>query len=214
MEKAYIRVLYQPKLRKPILVAGFPGIGNVGVAATKLLIEFLDAKLFAELYSPAFPDYTPVDSNGICSLLKCSFFESSERNMVLLISDAQPPIEDIPSYYEVCGDILDFVSSLGCGFIVTVDGVPATHSQDIIYIAGTSADIVLDYAIAGAEVYTGGRIIGMSGILLGLAKISGIRGMCLLSPVTDLVFDQKAAFNAYRFLRRALGLGIEKTIEY
>ncbi|MEM1602390.1 MAG: PAC2 family protein [Candidatus Bathyarchaeia archaeon] len=213
MEKTYIRMLYQPKFRKPILIAGFPGIGNVGVSATKLLIEFLDAKPFAELYSPAFPDYTSVDPNGICSLLKCSFFESSERNIILLISDAQPPIEDIPSYYELCGDILDFAGSLDCGFIVAVDGIPATHTQDVIYVAGTSANVALDYALAGAEVYTGGRIIGMSGILLGLAKMRGIRGICLLSPVIDLVFDQKAAFNAYRFLRRALGLGIEKTIE-
>ncbi|MEM1507409.1 MAG: PAC2 family protein [Candidatus Bathyarchaeia archaeon] len=213
MDKAYIRLLSQQSFKSPTLIAGFPGAGNVGVTVVKLLAEFLDAKPFAELYSPTLPDYTLVDPDGICSLLKCGFFASSERNLILLMGDAQPPIEDIPAYYELCGDILDFVSNLGCEFIIVVDGLPSTHPQNIVYVAGTSRDIVFDYNLAGAAVYAGGRIIGMPGILLGLAKTRGVKGICLLSPVRDLVSDQEAAFNLYRFLRRILGLGIEKTID-
>ncbi|MEM1606648.1 MAG: PAC2 family protein [Candidatus Bathyarchaeia archaeon] len=213
MDKAYIRLISQQSFRRPTLIAGFPGVGNVGVTAVNLLIEFLDAELFAELYSPTLPDYVAVDSNGICRLLKCSFFASSERDLVLLMGDAQPPIEDIPAFYELCGDILDFVSNLGCRFIIAVDGFPSTYPQNNVYVAGTSRDIVFDYNLVGAITYDGGRIVGMSGVLLGLAKIRGVEGICLLSPAVDLVSDREAAFNAYRFIRRALGLGIEKTIE-
>lgn len=213
MDKAYIRLLSQQSFKSPTLVAGFPGVGNVGVTVINLLKEFLDAKLFAELYSPTLPDYVSVDPDGICSLLKCSFFASSDRDLILLMGDAQPPIEDIPAYYELCCDILDFVGNLGCEFIITVDGFPSTYPQNNVYVAGTSRDIVFDYNLAGAMIYTGGRIIGIPGVLLGLAKTRGVDGICLLSPVVDLVSDREAAFNAYRFLRRALGLGIEKTIE-
>ncbi|MCX8171099.1 MAG: PAC2 family protein [Candidatus Bathyarchaeota archaeon] len=213
MNKTYIRLLSQQDFKSPTLIAGLPGIGNVGVTVIKLLVEFLDARLFAELYSPTLPDYTSVNSDGICSLLKCSFFASSERNLILLLGDAQPSVDDTPAYYELCGDILDFISGLGCKFIITVDGFPSTHPQNIVHVAGTSRDIIFDYNLAGAAIYTGGRIVGISGILLGLAKIRGIEGICLLSPVVDLVSDREAAFNAYRFLRRVLGLGIEKTID-
>lgn len=208
MNKAYVRMLYQLNLENPILVAGLPGLGNVGVMVARLLTEHTHARLFAELYSPVLPDYTRIDEDGLCSLLNCRFFVS-EGDLLILISDAQPLAEDIPAYYEICGDILDFVSENGCKFIITVDGIPATYAHRAIYIAGTSRNIVEKYALMGAKVYTGGKIMGMSGLLLGLAKIRRISGICLLSPILDLISDQEAAFNAYKFLRKVLGLGSE-----
>jgi proteasome assembly chaperone (PAC2) family protein len=213
LDKPYIKLSFKPELENPILIAGFPGVGNIGVISTKLLVESLGAELFAELYSPALPDYVTVDANGLCDLLKYSFFRVSVgRDLVILVGDAQPPIDDIPAYYEVCTDILDFIEKIDCNFIITADGIPASYSQRRVYVAGTSKSIVSEYASMGAEIYDGGRIIGMPGLLLGLAKIRGIEGICLLITVVDLVADQEAAFNACRFLRRALRIGIEKTI--
>jgi proteasome assembly chaperone (PAC2) family protein len=213
LDKPYIKLSSKPELENPILIAGFPGVGNVGVISTKLLVETLGAELFAELYSPALPDYVAVDANGLCDLLKYSFFwVKVGRDLVILVGDAQPPIDDIPAYYEVCGDILDFVEKIGCEFIITIDGIPASYSQRRIYVAGTSKSIVLEYTSVGAEIYDGGRIVGMPGLLLGLAKIRGIKGICLLTTVVDLIADQEAAFNMCRFLRRVLRIGIEKTI--
>lgn len=212
MDKAYLRVLFQPGLKESTMVAGFPGAGGAGVAAAKLLADFLDARLLAELYLPCLPDYTPVDSDGICSLLKYSFYISAERNLVILIGEEQPPPDDIPAYYEVCGEILDFAEKLNCSLIITIDGVPATHPQRTIYVAGTSRRLIIDCVEMGAKVYTGGRIPGLPGLLLGLAKLRGIYGICILSPVIDLVSDRSAAYNAYSFIRRILGLGLEKTI--
>ncbi|HDO42212.1 MAG TPA: hypothetical protein ENH03_04860 [Candidatus Bathyarchaeota archaeon] len=208
MDKAYVRELYQPNLKNPTLVVGLPGLGNVGVMVARLLTERTQARLFAELYSPVLPDYTRTEENGLCRLLNCRFF-ASERNggLLILTGDTQPPAEDIPAYYEICGDILDFVSKIGCKFIITVDGIPVTYAQRAIYVAGTSGEVAEKYALMGAKVYTSGKIIGMSGLLLGLAKVRGLSGVCLLSPILDLISDQEAAFNAYKFLRKVLELG-------
>jgi len=216
LDRSYIKVISQASLRSPILVAGFPGAGNVGVASAKLLAEFLDAKLLAELYSPTLLDYTTVDPDGICSLLKYDFFVSAERDLLILIGDSQPPLEDILAYYELCGDILDFICKFNCNLIVTVDGFPLAYPQSpqrAIYVAGTSGDVASECTFMGAEIYPGRRIIGLSGLLLGLAKLRGIKGLCILSPVMDLVSDEEASSNAYRFLRRMLKLGLEKTID-
>lgn len=212
MDKTYIKVIFQPNLKETIIVAGFPGAGGVGVSAVRLLIEFLNAKLFAELYSPSLPDYTKVDSEGLCSLLKYDFFVSTENSLVILAGEEQPPPDDIPAYYEVCSDILDFMEKLNCVTMFTVDGIPLMYPQRVIYVAGTSSRIISSCVDMGARIYTGERIIGLSGLLLGLAKLRGIDGACILSSVTDLISDEDAAFNAYRFLRRILGLGLEKTI--
>ncbi|MEM3955643.1 MAG: PAC2 family protein [Candidatus Bathyarchaeia archaeon] len=212
MDKVYIRVIFQPSLKESIMVAGFPGIGGVGISAANLLAKSLDAELFAELYSPSLPDYTPVDSDGLCSLLKYRFFVSAEYGLIILIGEEQPPLDDIPAYYEICGDILDFVEKFNCTTIFTLDGIPLTYPQRAIYVAGTSKKLIIDCIEMGARIYAGERIAGLSGLLLGLAKLRGIEGVCILSTVIDPVSDEEAASNAYRFLRRLLRLGLEKTI--
>lgn len=213
MNRTYLKVLFQPSLESSIFVTGLPSIGNVGVAAVNLLAEHSQAKLLAELYAPTMPDYTIVDGEGLCNLLSYRILISTlETNLVMLIGDTRPPVEDLPAYYEVCGDILDFADKLNCNFIITLDGFPATHAQREIYIAGTSSKIVSEYVSLGAKLYSGGRIIGLSGLLLGLAKLRGINGICLLSPITDLISDREAAFNMYKFLRKILKFTSENMI--
>lgn len=206
MSRTYLKVFFQPSLGSSIFVAGLPSIGNIGVAAVNLLAKHSQAKLLAELYPPTLPDYTIVDEDGLCNLLRYQILISTleETNLVMLIGDTQPPIEDLPAYYEICGDVLDFADKLNCNFIITLDGFPSIHPQREIYIAGTSSKIVSEYVSLGAKLYSGGRIIGLSGLLLGLAKLRGIDGICLLSPITDLISDQEAIFNIYKFLRKTL----------
>ena len=80
MDKAYLRKLSNPTLENPFFIQGLPGFGNVGRIAAHLLIKFCDAKPFAELYSPSFPDYVSINAKGICSfaavrVLLCSYGE-------------------------------------------------------------------------------------------------------------------------------------------
>ena len=57
MDKPYFREIFSPTLENPVFVQGLPGFGNVGRIAAHLLIKFSEARPFAELYSPSFPDY-------------------------------------------------------------------------------------------------------------------------------------------------------------
>lgn len=43
-----------PKLTNPLLIEGLPGIGNVGKLAVEHLIDTINAKKFAEIYSKDF----------------------------------------------------------------------------------------------------------------------------------------------------------------
>jgi len=213
LDKAYIRVLSQPNLESPVLLVGLPGIGNIGVIAARLLIEFSHAEPFVEMYSPVLPDYTTVNENGLCSLLRYRFFASKRgRDLLILLGDAQPPIEDFSAYYEVCGEILDFIGELGCKRIITVYGFPAIYAQRTIYVAGTSREFVSECVSMGAKVYGGGRIVGIPGLLLGLARVRGINGVCLLSPAVNLAADREATLNLCGFLRKLLRLDEEDIV--
>jgi proteasome assembly chaperone (PAC2) family protein len=210
MNKTHLRVLFHPKLKDPTLAVGLPGVGNVGRLVAGLLVEFARAKLFAELYSPSFPDYVLIDKTGVCRPPRYGFYASAGRNLIILTGDSQPPLEDVPAHYEVCGDVLGFVCKLGCKSIITVGGVPSPHPTKEVYVAATSRKQTEEYVEKGAVIYTGGRIVGASGLLLGLARKRGLKGVCLLGSTLGLTADREAAFRVYKLLRKVLGTDVQE----
>jgi proteasome assembly chaperone (PAC2) family protein len=206
MNQAYIRLLFDPKLENPIFVVGFPGIGNIGRTVARLLIEFSRAKLFAELYSPSFPDYVFIDKKGVCHPPRYEFYASTTgRNLVILTGDSQPPLEDIPAHYEVCSEVVDFAGKLGCSFIITVEGAPSPHPTKDVYVAATSRKQAEEYTRKNALIYKGRSIVGVPGLLLGLAKRRGLEGICLLGSTLGITADRETAFRVYKFLKKVLG---------
>lgn len=213
MKKTYIQMLSQPKLVDPTLVVGLPSIGDIGRMAAKLFQEFLKAEPFAELYSPILPDYVFIDKKGVCHPPKYEFYVSTKSpNLIILTGDSQPALEDIPAYYELCSDILDFVLDLGCKSIITMDGAPTTQPTKEIYVAATNKDFAKEYAAKGAVAYNRRRIIGISGLLLGLAKKRGLEGVCLLGSTSGFKADRETAFRVYRFLRKAVAPDSKESI--
>jgi len=200
--------LFRPELEKPIFVEGLPGFGNVGKIAARLFIEFTRAKRFAELYSPSFPDYVMVNANGICRPPRHEFYASSieRKHFVILTGDAQPSVEDVVAHYKVCDEILQFAEGYGCSFIVTMGGLPMPSPAGEVYVAATSSKLAEEIVEKGAKVYGRGKIMGASGLLLGLAKSRGWEGACLLGATTGIRADRGAAFSVFKLLLKTLGV--------
>lgn len=208
-------MLSQPKLENPVFIEGLPGFGNVGKMAARLIVEFTHANVFAELYSPSFPDYVAVNKNGICRPPRYEFYTASlgKTQFVILSGDAQPSREDILAHYELCDDILDFLAQYGCKFIATMAGVTTPKPAGEVYVAATSPELAVKAVEKGAVVYGGGRILGAAGLLLGLAKNRGWEGVCLLGATTGLKADRGAAYSVFKLLMRMFGSEPNAAIE-
>jgi uncharacterized protein (TIGR00162 family) len=206
MDKPYFRCFFEPKLEKPIFVEGLPGFGNVGKIAAQLLIEYTRAKVFAELYSPSFPDYVIVNKDGTCRPPRYEFYAASTENnqVIILTGDSQPSLEDLLAHYDLCDEILDFAEKHGCKFIVTMGGVPTPQSSGKVYVAATSEKLALENVDKGAAIYGKGRIMGATGLLLGLAKKRGWKGICLLGATTGIRADRESALSVFKFLTKTL----------
>ncbi len=211
MDKPYFRSLSSPKLEKPVSVVGLPGFGNVGKIAARLLIKFCHANIFAELYSPSFPDFVSVDSGGICHLPRYEFYTSSigESQFIILTGNVQPSEEDIVAQYEIGDEILDFLDNYKCRYLVTTGGIPTPKSAGEVYVAATSSKLASEVVNIGAKVYGGGKIMESAGLMLGLAKKRGWEGICLLGATTGLKADRGSGFSVFKLLTKMLG--IEKT---
>jgi len=207
MDRPYFRQISTPVLENPIFVQGLPGFGNVGKIAAYLLIKFCGAKSFTEFYSPSFPDYVSVNSHGICRLPRYEFHAApmEKNDFIIMTGDTQPSFEDVVAHYEVCTEILDFIEKYGCSLIITVGGVPISEEKAQVYVAATSPSLAAEFMEKGAVIYSKGRIMGATGLMLGLAKERGLNGVCLLGATTGFKADRGAGFSVFKFLMKALG---------
>jgi uncharacterized protein len=212
MDKPYLRKLSEPKLENPIFIQGLPGFGNVGRIAAHLLIKFFDAKLFAELYSPSFPDYISIDSKGIADLPKYDFFYApmEKNNLIIMTGEIQPSFEDVVAHYQVCEEIVDFAESLGCRFLITMGGVPITEDKTEVFIAATSPRLANEFKEKGGVIYSKGRIVGGTGLTLALAKERKLEGVSLLGTTMGFKADRGAGFLVFKFLMKSLGKEIKE----
>jgi len=207
VDQAYFREISKPELETPIFVQGLPGFGNVGKMAAHLLIKFCSAKPFMELYSPSFPDYVSVSSKGICNLPKYEFYSApmDKNDFIIMTGDTQPSFDDVQGHYAICGEILDTVQKHGCSMIVTIGGMPMTEEKAQVYVAATSPRLAQEFMDKGAVIYSKGRIVGATGLMLGLAKDRGLEGICLLGATSGFRTDRGAGFSVFKFLMKALG---------
>ena len=212
MDKPYLREMSNPALENPTFVQGLPGFGNVGRIAAHLLIKYCNAKPFAELYSPSFPDYVSVSSKGICHLPRYEFYSATidKTNFVIMTGETQPSFDDVLTHYEICGEIVNYVEKLGCRFIVTIGGVPMTEEKAQVYVAATSPRLAAEFMEKGAVIYGRGKIVGGTGLTLALARELGLEGVCLLGSTTGFKADKDAGLRAFKFLMKALGKEIKE----
>jgi len=213
LEESHIRQLFNPQLDNPILVEGLTGFGNVGRITARSLIQHTQAKLFAEYYSPFFPDYVIVNKDGICSPPHYRFYTSElgkEASLIILTGNSQPPMDNVVAHYEICEDILDFAQKLGCNFLVTIGGVPVSSEKKDVYVAATSNELAAETMAKGGIIYGKGRIMGVTGLLLGLAKERGLDGICLLGATSGSRSDKDAGNIVLQFLLKVLGKEIKQ----
>jgi uncharacterized protein (TIGR00162 family) len=206
MDKPYFRQIFEPKLKEPIFVEGLRGLGNVGMIAARHLIESTDAKVFAELYAPYFQDYVTVKKDGTCRPPRYLFYaaKTEKNHYIILTGDSQPSLEDTLAHYDLCDEILNFAEKYGSKFIVTMGGVVTTKPGNDVYISATSEKLAQKHVNKGAQIYGEGRIIGATGLLLGLAKRRGWKGICLLGAITGFGAERGTALSVFKTLMNIL----------
>ncbi|MCS7119746.1 MAG: PAC2 family protein [Nitrososphaerota archaeon] len=205
MRDTYIRRRFDPPLERPSLIIGLPGPGNIGRIAVKLLIEKLEAKIFAELYSPTFPDHVLISRRGVCRLPRYEFYIAKDRSdIVILTGDGEPSVEDVTAHYELGNDVIDFAARLRSRRIIVVDGLQALQPTGDILVASTSKKMYAELTGMGAAQFRSGSIVGVQGLILGLAKMRRMEGTGILISTEGLKSDRIGAFRAYEFLVRML----------
>jgi hypothetical protein len=83
--------------------------------------------------------------------------------------------------------------------------MPITEEKAQVYVAATSPRLAQEFMDKGAVIYSKGRIVGATGLMLGLAKENKMEGVCLLGSTSGFTADRGAGFSVFKFLMKALG---------
>ncbi len=204
------------KLKDAILLEGLPGVGNVGKLAAMHLIEELKAKKCMEIYSSHFPPQVLIDEDGIVNLVNNELYyyngKGKERDLLFLVGEYQGM--DSSGQYDLCQKLIDMVKEMGVTTIYTLGGygLGKLVPDPRVLGAATSNDIVKLFKKADVEFIDGepgAGIVGASGLLLGIGKLQGIHGGCLMGETSGYMVDPKSASVVLKSLQKLLGVSID-----
>tara|TARA_Y100000034_G_C6893729_1_gene411623 strand:+ start:933 stop:1694 length:762 start_codon:yes stop_codon:yes gene_type:complete len=180
------KILKRIQFNNPVLIEGLPGIGNVGKITLDYLIDSLKAEAFLEIYSNKFPNSVFVNERNLIDLPRITFYykKFKGKEFILLGGDVQPV--DEAGSYEFCDEVLKMFQKLKGKKIITLGGIglPKIPDHPKVYATGNSKEIMKyfsDRKINKKIFGTVGPIIGVTGLLIGLAKGYKIDAICLLS---------------------------------
>ena len=206
-----------PKLKKPVFIEGLPGIGNVGKVAVDFLIDELKAKKLYEITSYTFPHSVFVNEDNLVELPVVEVFyrqSNGKRDLLLLGGDVQP-IDEISSY-EFSEKILDLAEKFSGNEIITLGGIGLADipKKPKVYCTGNTKQIVGKYKdeMVSNDLYgVVGPIVGVSGLLLGLASRRKIDAVSLLAETYGhpMYLGIKGAKEILKILNKKLSLGID-----
>jgi hypothetical protein len=204
------------KLKNPIFIEGLPGVGNVGRIAAGYLLEELKAKKFAELFSSHFMPFVLLHQSSAVHVLKNEFYyhKGKDRDVVILVGDSQSV--DPEGHYEIVETVLDYIQKLGVKEMITLAGLSVGEEAKEPKVIGAVSDpeLLKKYGKYGIDFDAGSRvgtIVGASGLLLGLGRARGIKGICLLGETMGfpIIPDPKSAEALLKVLTKILNMKID-----
>lgn len=200
-------------ISSPVLIEGLPGIGNVGKIVVDYIIEEVEAEKIMDFFSYCLPNSVFVNEKNIVGLPRIEIYykRSKNQDFLFLAGDVQPATEE--GSYSFTELILDIVQKYGCKEIITLGGIGLAEipEKPEVFCASNDLKFIQKFVKAGAkkDVYgVVGPIMGVSGLLVGLASKRKISATALLAETLGhpMYLGIKEAKCSLEILRKVYGL--------
>ncbi|MBD3318286.1 hypothetical protein GF342_00050 [Candidatus Woesearchaeota archaeon] len=176
----------KPKLEQPVLIEGLPGIGSVAKIALDFMIEDTKAKPLLSFSSNAFPPSVFVNDKNLVELPSITLYykKTAHQDLLFLSGDLQPVSEE--GCYSFAEEVLNIAGDYSAQHIITLGGVAlsAVPKQPQVYCTGNNSRFIQQFSkglgINSQPYGIIGPIVGVSGLLLGLATQRDLPALTLL----------------------------------
>ena len=216
------RIKARPKLKAPVMLAAWPGVGNVSMILASYLLNKLDFKDLGEINAPHFFD--PIGVIARDNVVEAPQFpqnkfyyrkstNETERDLILFIGDDQPSSK----VYELAKAVLDVGAAFQVERVITcAAALTHIHFTEQPRVWGVATNQTITSELQEYDLIHRGnlQIAGLNGLLLGVAKERDINGICLLGEVpshASRIENPMAALAILEVLTRMLGIEVDVT---
>lgn len=217
-----IKQLSNPKLKEPIFIAAWPGMGEVAYRSGLFLKEAMDFKVFAKVEAHDFFKLAAVTvEKGMIEIPNPPaglfyYYKGKEGpDIILFLGQAQPPMEYAQ---ELSLAVVNFVKKYKPKLILTFAAKPESidHKQDSpLWLAATDSQVLKSFRKNKTKTLKKGHISGLNGIILGVAKNKGLKGLCVLAEIpfyTVQIENPKATAKVLELIAAVLKIKIDISI--
>jgi len=214
-----VKIQARPKLDSPVMLATWPGIGNVAMIVATYLQRKLAFKKLGEIKASNFFD--PIGVMVKDGLVEAPQFpqnrfyywksEEKKNDLILFLGEAQPPAKG----YELANCVLDVGLRFGIKRVYTcAAALSRMHHTEApgVWGVATNQEATEDFKKYDLERTGNLQIAGLNGLLLGVAKEKGIEGVCLLGEVpayATKIQNPMAALAVVKVLTKMLDIDID-----
>ncbi|MBM3172189.1 MAG: hypothetical protein FJ022_01435 [Chloroflexi bacterium] len=200
-----IKLFKEPKLENPVMIAGWPGIGNIGLVAVDHLKTMVNAEEFGEIepWEFFYPRKVFIRNGELLGLEfpinKFYFKQMGKRDLIFFIGEEQPTnggstYAEGTKAYRMANLVLDVATKFGCHRVYTSGAAVAPihhtmksrvwavpNSEDLVAEVRSYQNTVLMSDIEGRGGQ--GNITGLNGLLLGVARKRGLEAICVMGEI-------------------------------
>lgn len=195
----------EPELDRPVLIASWPGIGNIGIIAVNYLIQMTEARELAEIEPwDFFEPRKVVIEDGLLKDLefpssKFYFQRIANQDLILFLGEQQPTESGTPyprgkRPLEMAGLVMDVALKFGCrrAYIPAAAVAAIHHSMRPRVWAVPNSDSLIgevrnyDNTVLMSDIAERGgqaTISGLNGLLLGVARKRGLEAVCVMGEI-------------------------------
>jgi hypothetical protein len=231
-----VRLYKKPRLTDPVLIASWPGIGNIGIIAVDTLRGAIGAEQFGEIepWDFLYPEKLLIEDGELIDLEFPSsrfYFKKTEKKDLIFFIGEEQPTEGGGFYaegrkaYQMANLVLDVALKFGCHRVYTSGAAVAPihhtmipkvwavpNTEDLIDEVKSYENTILMSDIEGRGGQ--GNITGLNGLLLGVAKKRGLEAICVMGEIPIYLQGfpipyPKASKSVLEVLTASLGIKIE-----
>jgi uncharacterized protein len=200
-----VRFVREPELVDPVMIASWPGIGNVGLIAVDTMRKTLQAQEMAFIEPDEFfyPNKAIIRNGELVTLQFPAsefFFKRTGNKDLIFFTGEEQPSEGGKIYaggnkaFIMANMVLDVAQHYGCKRIYTSGAAvaPIHHTRRSKVWAVANSKLLLNdirhyentILMSDIEERGGyGNITGLNGLLLGIARTRGIDAVCLMGEI-------------------------------
>ena len=216
-----VKLFARPKLKEPVLLAVWPGIGNVAMIIANYLLDKLAFKDLAEVDASYFFD--PIGVLARDNVVEAPHFPESRfyylknrkglHDLILFIGDDQPASK----IYELAACVLNVAKTFGVERVYTCAAAPTRihfTEQPKTWAVTTNKSLLKELGKNDLLRKGNLQIAGLNGLLLGMAKEEDMDGVCLLAEVpiqTSRMENPVAALAIIKVFTKLVGFDVDTT---